>query len=782
MLESKNVERPTMWLPWLLMVLGLGIFYGLSSSSALQAMPLVAMPSAHARAMLEAQQDPKDQADPVTQEEIVVGEIPVDGQPGRGASLIRVEFPLDSHRESALLARLERLANASSGPQRPVVVLEFCRPLKDGDFQRQLDGGVSEDSLLGRGTAFERALTVARWLTSPKGNRLHTIAYLPESVAGHAVLVALACEEIAMPLDVEFGKAGIDESMVDPTIRQAYVDTVERRGNVFPKAAVVSMLDTSDPLFRIDLLDGTTRYASKSELDAGKRQEQEWKEEQLVPTGHLGWFQGSELRTWKWVSYSARDREQLASLLRLSQPFNERATFDGHRVALRVGLHGKVSARSVDRVIRAIEHGLQTTTANLLLVEIDSPGGSLEESLRLAQYIADLSTEMLEVVCYIPHRARGDAAVIALACDSVYMHSSAIVGGPGEANITAETCKANYPGLRVLANDTGRTIGLLMGVVCSDLPIYAYSTFDGRHTIANPEFLEMEYSSEEFAQWNQGQQLDFKNGVDVKMLQQNGVECEAADSWSTLAVKYNLQELPPEIRTNRAEQFVDWLSSQIWLSFFLFFVGLVALSAELGAPGIGFPGLLAGICFGLFFWLRMLDGTVEWLEILLIVGGILCLLLEILVLPGFGLFGISGLIMLGLGLLLAGQTFVWPTNDYQRLAMMKSMGQIATVVLLLGISAFTFRRQIMAMPMVKWLSIEAPVDNVSEIEQLKHEEELHALIGWTGHTMTRCNPLGRANIAGKIINVVSDDGWIDEDTEIVVTDAQSQKLVVRRKV
>lgn len=320
-----------------------------------------------------------------------------------------------------------------------------------------------------------------------------------------------------------------------------------------------------------------------------------------------------------------------------------------------------------------------------------------------------------------------------------------------------------------------------MGATCPELPIFQYTTFDGRRELSTPELMLDKADPDAASEWTQGEQVVFGEGLRFDRLEELDMVDGKAENWSVISTKYGLEQLPAEIRTNRAEQLVDWLASQMWLSFVLFFVGLVALSAELGAPGIGFPGILAGICFGMFFWLRMLDGTVEWLEILLIAGGILCLLLELFVVPGVGVFGVSGITMLGLGLLLAGQTFVWPTNDYQRLVMVKGMGQILMVSVSLMFAAIIFRKQIMASPIVKWLSIEAPVETEAKMEQIKLEEELHSLIGWHGHTMTRCNPLGRATIGERIVNVVSEDGWIDEDTEIEVTDIQGQKLVVKRR-
>ena len=72
-------------------------------------------------------------------------------------------------------------------------------------------------------------------------------------------------------------------------------------------------------------------------------------------------------------------------------------------------------------------------------------------------------------------------------------------------------------------------------------------------------------------------------------------------------------------------------------------IGAVALYFELSAPGIGLGGLIAGLCFTLFFWSRFLGGTAGWLEVILVLAGAAFLAVEIFVLPGFGIAGITGL-------------------------------------------------------------------------------------------------------------------------------------------
>ena len=89
----------------------------------------------------------------------------------------------------------------------------------------------------------------------------------------------------------------------------------------------------------------------------------------------------------------------------------------------------------------------------------------------------------------------------------------------------------------------------------------------------------------------------------------------------------------------------------------LFVIGLLALYAELSAPGISIGGLLAGLCFALFFWSHFLDGAATWLEVILFLAGIVFLAVEIFVIPGFGVAGVTGLLLMLVAVVLACQEF-----------------------------------------------------------------------------------------------------------------------------
>ena len=102
-----------------------------------------------------------------------------------------------------------------------------------------------------------------------------------------------------------------------------------------------------------------------------------------------------------------------------------------------------------------------------------------------------------------------------------------------------------------------------------------------------------------------------------------------------------------------------------FVSWVLLFIGLFMLVLELKLPGIGLPAITSALAFLLFFWSHYLSGTADQLEIILFLVGLVSLALELFVFPGFGVFGMSGILLILTSIVMASHTFVWPTQEYE---------------------------------------------------------------------------------------------------------------------
>lgn len=699
----------------------------------------------------------------------------------KGATRIRVPLPLVGDADTRILASLESVSMRSEGNQRPVVILEFVEAGPpsgpNADPAAQAPDPPGESKSIGQGSSFEKALTISRWLSGPKGNRIKSIGYITSNLRGHAVLVALACEELAMQPDAEIGKAGIDEIQIDPTLQQAYLDVAARRG-MFPAALVKSMLDPSQPLVQYFLEGGGVEYTTAPELESKPQPVGALPPRQLVPANQMATFNGQELRQRRWITATVPKAEALAAALKLTGPILEKPTFALPRKPVHLKLKGVLHRRVINRSIRAIDDAINNQGADLLLIELDSPGGNLDDSIRLAYRLAEIQADKAEVVVFVSQHARGDAALIALAGDAIYMAPDAVLGTGGEASINSaaiEQRKNNFLELARLAN---RAPGDLVGLTQPDATIQEFQALDGRQLRTLPNWI-----SDDPAKplWNKGKAVDYSNGLATDRAITMGIATGRANDLAGVAQNFGVAELPMEKQTSRIEQSIEWLASQRWLAYVCFLVGLICLSAELSTPGVGVPGLIALVCFLIFFWMNMFQGTIEWLEILLILAGIACLLAEIFILPGFGIFGIAGLIMLAAGLLLAGQNFTIPTNRYQFDQLVQGLGQMGLGVICLFGAGLLLHKQLGRLPMFRWFALEHPIGDKFVVAMDRLEEDRQTLKGRYGTTMTRCNPYGKAILGDVVVDVVSKGGWIDEDMPIEVVEVKENQVLIRRR-
>ncbi len=162
---------------------------------------------------------------------------------------------------------------------------------------------------------FGQAYDLANFLSGPALNGATTVAWIPKTITGHAVLIAMACDEIVMSPDAEIGKAGEYEKVIEPSVRNAYVGIANRRMNI-PSDVALALLDPEVELVMVET-DVSREYALASRLDELRKQKSFEKPKVIKPAGQPGIFTGS--RAWElgFVKSLASDRAEVAKALGL---------------------------------------------------------------------------------------------------------------------------------------------------------------------------------------------------------------------------------------------------------------------------------------------------------------------------------------------------------------------------------------------------------------------------------------------------------------------------------
>jgi membrane-bound serine protease (ClpP class) len=688
----------------------------------------------------------------------VVSEMPPIG-------LVRVSLPIsgnvDRQIQASIEALLARWRRERSDQTRPILVLEF----------RGVDEAGSATS------QFERALSLARFLSGEQLAQVRTIAHLNGPIRGHAVLPVLACEEIMAHPESRLGRAGETEPFIDDTLRGVYREIALRRSSI-PVPVVLGMLDASLIVYRLKVLGGAT-YALEDQVEQVKQQETVSEVDRIVPPGEMAEFSGSQLRLeFGFASHLVRDRAQLAAALRVvPQALIEDPTLGQGRRPVRVDVTGKIQAETISWLERSLRDEIESQEANFVCVVIDSPGGSPADSLRLASYLASLDSGKIRTVAFVANQARADAALIALACDELVMSDRAVLGGPGASRIpTGKLADLQVP-VQQIAESKQRSWSLMMAMIDPSLEIKRY-----RHQELNfyRYFSEQEHAEQEDSErWQAEGVLATSDGLRGHLAAEAGLTVALAETFNDFATFYQLESQLTAVRPNWAHRVIEFLAAPE-VAGALLFIGWFALMFELMSPGVGVPGFLASVCFLLFFWSSILHGTAGWLEVLLFVAGIVFVLVEIFVLPGFGAFGIGGGLLVVASLVLASQTFVWPQNPYEWSQVPDSLLVVAASGA--GILAsLVFARQVLTRaPVFRRVALETPDEG--QLEQLRYQESLvhfEHLLGKRGVTTTPLLPAGKAQFGDETVDVISDGELVPIGAAIAVSEVHGNEVVVR---
>ena len=162
-----------------------------------------------------------------------------------------------------------------------------------------------------------------------------------------------------------------------------------------------------------------------------------------------------------------------------------------------------------------------------------------------------------------------------------------------------------------------------------------------------------------------------------------------------------------------------------------------------------------------------MEGIMEFIAtnlplILCMVVGVALLVLEVFV-PGFGLPGISGLILLSAGIIM---TWI----HYGMVAgLAVTLIALAVAGISISVSIKSASSGKIAKSALVLNEVTAPVDT----------EEMNELVGKEGETLTVLNPVGVAEFDGVRLNVVSEGSYLEKGCKVRVLEVEGAKILVR---
>jgi membrane-bound serine protease (ClpP class) len=201
---------------------------------------------------------------------------------------------------------------------------------------------------------------------------------------------------------------------------------------------------------------------------------------------------------------------------------------------------------------------------------------------------------------------------------------------------------------------------------------------------------------------------------------------------------------------------------------------------------LGLGGLLYGIKTGhfggiatmglgaltLFFGAQYLAELASFLEIVMFLAGVILLAIEIFVIPGFGVVGILGIVLMITSLFLAlGGSFTATTYDTLAVPVYTLAGSFVGLAIIVSL-------------MVRYLPSSSAFSHlVLQTPASATNHELAAtrdLLGAEGRALTTLRPAGVAMLREERCDVITEGEYISAGEPVRVVRVEGRKVVVRR--
>ena len=441
-------------------------------------------------------------------------------------------------------------------------------------------------------------------------------------------------------------------------------------------------------------------------------------------------------------------------------------------------------------VLRRIDEARELG-ADCVVFDIESYGGRVDSSLETGQEMLDLGTDV-HTIAYIHRKTISGGAMLALACREIVMSEVATIGdaqavfatpeGPQVAPEKFQTPVAAE--FRKYAQRNGYPVALCEAMVRQNLEVWRYTKL---HEDGSTSYV-----------FFRGDRLPDRATQEIESLTEPEIVVpatelltltarEALDATIASRLVPNVEELIDSIkapdgeviylRWNEAEELSRWLLGMRPL---LFLLGIVAAYIAFKTPGTGIPEMLALVFFGLYFGASAIAGVAEIWEILIFFGGVALILVEIFVLPGFGVPGFLGLALILLSLALAALPPIGGVDNFGPVS--EPLIRVARdfVIAALGATfiAFSIARYLPSIPFFSRLALGTPSGDDAMVATGPRTQP-STLIGATGVAESQLRPAGRARINGDEMDVVSEGEFIDSGQRVVIVEVRGPVVVVR---
>ena len=438
-----------------------------------------------------------------------------------------------------------------------------------------------------------------------------------------------------------------------------------------------------------------------------------------------------------------RQRVLLVALAVVLGPLAMPIPGQNRRTVYRVPVTGVIELGLAPYIERSVADAL-AAGASAIVLDIDTPGGRVDAAERIADALSDSEVPVYSLV---NRRAFSAGALIALATSRIYMRPGSVIGaatpvdGSGK-KAPEKIVSAMRSEMRALAETQGLDPIVAAAMVDEDVEIDGVVEAGKLLTLTTAEAVALDYA----------------------------VEIEDLEALLTALGYSGADVVTSEV--NWAERVVRFFSNPV-VAPFLLSLGFLGLLVEIKTPSFGMAGAAGLLSLSLYFGSHLIVGLAGLEDLLVFGAGLLLVGVEVLIIPGFGLFGLVGGVALLGGLFMSLIGSVPTVPDYTTAGMI-----LTTTALLILVSTWVLIRSLPRSSRLakSGIFLLQSTDRSTGYESAEVRDDL---VGALGTAITDLRPSGTAMFADERIDVVSESEWITEGTPIRVISAEGYRHIVR---
>ncbi|MCS7048551.1 MAG: ATP-dependent Clp protease proteolytic subunit [Verrucomicrobiae bacterium] len=430
-----------------------------------------------------------------------------------------------------------------------------------------------------------------------------------------------------------------------------------------------------------------------------------------------------------------------------------------------IQVHEDITHNTVFLIRRGLQEAHKASAAGIV-IDLDTNGGLVNQTEKVMRL---LERSPRPTVTFVNGKAYSAGAFIAAATDRIYMAPGSVIGaatpimlvpGSGPAEMPKALEEKLSSAVRAMVRSTAQMKGHNPDVFEAMVDADRELVLDGKVISEKGKLLTL--TNEEAAR---------PYGDPPKPLLSLGTVANvtallASNGWAGATVL--------EIKPTGFEVVGRWLTM---IGPLLMLIGFVAIYLEMKTPGIGVPTVVAVIAFSLYFIGNFIAGLAGMEEIVIFIIGVLLLLIEVFVLPGFGVAGFLGVCAILIALIL-GMTERFPGGPP-----VPTLPDLKVPILTV---AWTFIGSVFVMVLLGRFLPKTSVFRKMELAAATAAEQGYVAAaavprpapGSVGVAETVLRPAGKARFDGQLVDVVSTGDMIEKGAAVRVVEVHGSKVVV----